>query len=363
MVDTNLLASIHALPKIELHRHLEGSLRLDTMIDIAQEHGMEMPEYDSETLRPFVQMMPGEPRNMQHFMGKFLTLRQYYRSLAVVERITREAIIDAALDNIKYLELRFTPPALCNLTQASYEEVIALVCETAAKTSAEYDIDTRLIVSMNRHEAVEIGERVLEAALPFRNQGVVAVDLAGREPGFSANPFRDIFVRAKAQGLGVTIHAGEWDGPQSVWDAVGNLAADRVGHGIRSVEDLGIIHVLMERGTVLEVCPSSNVDSGVVNDMKAHPLQQLARMDVITTINTDDPLISNITLSEEIHRVMTHMGLTLDEVKSQILNAARAAFLPEAERDQLVVKFTHLLGVNSHEPLSETSESQPTESD
>lgn len=347
MVDASLLETIHALPKIELHRHLEGSVRIQTLIDIAQEYGIEMPEYDVETLRPFVQMMPDEPRNTEHFMGKFHTLRQFYRSLAVIQRITREAIIDAAEDNIKYMELRFTPAALSNIISVSYLEVVEAVCQATAHATADYDIQVGLIVSMNRHETVEQGEMALEAALKYQGQRVVGLDLAGLEKGHSANPFRDIFRTAKAAGLGVTIHAGEWLGAESVWEAVGNLGAVRIGHGIRSLEDPGIISILLERGVTLETCPSSNVDSGVVESLEAHPLRELHMQNVLTTINTDDPLISNITLTDEIVRAVEQMAFTLDEVKQMILQAAKSAFLSESEREALVTRFENWFAADS----------------
>jgi adenosine deaminase len=355
VVDSSLLEAARALPKIELHRHLEGAVRLETLVDIAQQYGIEMPEYDAETLRPFVQMIPGEPRNMQHFLAKFLTLRQFFRSLDIVAEIAREVVIDAALDNIKYMELRFTPPALANLIQVSFDEIVALVCETALQTAAEYDIQIGLIVSMNRHESVEIGEQVLDAALKHRDKGVVALDLAGREPGFSAQPFRNVFRRAKSEGLWVTIHAGEWDGAQSVWDAVGNLYADRVGHGIRALEDLGMVSILAEREITLEVCPSSNVDSGVVENLGVHPLRELDQRGVLTTINTDDPLVSNITLSDEIARVMHHMGFTMEDIKRQTLQAAQSAFLTTSERAALVNRFENWLSAVTLPVSDETS--------
>lgn len=339
MINGSLVEAVQALPKIELHRHLEGSVRLQTLVEIAQEYGIEMPEYDVETLRPFVQMMPDESRNMQHFLGKFSTLRQFYRSLDIIQKITREAVIDAALDNIKYMELRFTPPALCYITGASFEDVVGLVCQATKEAAKDCGIEVGLIVSMNRHEGVDVGEKVLHAALKHQHNGVVGLDLAGREPGFSANPFRELFQRAKKAGLGITIHAGEWEGAQSVWDAIGNLGASRLGHGIRALEDPGIVSVLVKRGIVLEVCPSSNVDSGVVENLRQHPLPKLYQNDILTTINTDDPLVSNITLSDEIIRVMNEMFFTLDDIKKQTLQAAQSAFLPDSERAALMKKF------------------------
>lgn len=336
---------VKGLPKVELHRHWEASMRLATLVDVAIHYGIEMPEYDMETLRPFVQVMPDEPHSMQHFLGKFAMLRQFYRSLDVIERITREIVIDAAEDNVRYMELRFTPKALCNISHASVKEVVELVCQTALQTAEEHNIIVRLIASMNRHESVEFGERVLRAAVDNRHNGIVGLDLAGNEE-MSALPFRDIFRSAKQEGLGITVHAGEWNGASSVWDAVGNLYADRIGHGVRVLEDPSITNILVEREIVLEVCPSSNVLSGIVSSLAEHPLPDLMKQGLQVTINTDDPIICNINLTDEIYYTLKHMNLTLDDIKLNIIRAARSSFLPLQERDALVTQFQTLFNAD-----------------
>jgi len=326
------------MPKVELHRHWEASMRLETLLDIAREYGIEMPEYEVETLRPFVQVMPDEPHSMQHFLGKFAMLRQFYRSIEVVERITREIVIDAAEDNVQYMELRFTPKALCNISHVSVQDVVQTVCQTAQKTADEYGITVKLIASMNRHESVKFGEKVLRAAIDHRKDGIVGLDLAGNEQ-MSALPFRGIFREAKQEGLGITIHAGEWDGANSVWDAVGNMYADRIGHGVRVLEDPAIMNILIEREVVLEVCPSSNVLSGIAPSLEEHGLPKLLQQNLQITINTDDPIICDINLTDEIYYTVKHMNLTMDDVKQSTLCAIRASFLPPQERDVLVAQF------------------------
>lgn len=342
---------VRALPKIELHRHLEGSVRIETLIDIALKYGIQMPEYNPEQLRPFVQMTPEQPRDMKTFLAKFMTLRQFFRSQEVIRRVVHEAIADAAADNVRYFELRFTPQALSSIIHCDHREVVSWVCETAHYAAKEYEIEVRLIVSMNRHESVEIGEKVLDAALAYRDYGVVALDLAGREsPEFPAAPFRYIFQRAKDAGLGITVHAGEWLGVESMYEALLSLRADRIGHGVRSVEDPNMMEVLVKRDITLEVCPTSNLHSGVVPNLESHPLPHLLRQNLRVTINTDDPLVSNITLTDELVCAMQCMSLTLDEVKQQTLIAARASFLPPSERDELVKKFEHWFSENGTTP-------------
>jgi adenosine deaminase len=217
------------------------------------------------------------------------------------------------------------------------------VCETVAETADEYGMVVKLIVSMNRHESVEIGEKVTQAAIDYMDMGVVGIDLAGIEAGYAAYPFRDVFERGRRAGLGVTLHAGEWEGPQSVWDALSNVGAHRIGHGIRSIEDTGVVHVLLEQDVTLEVCPSSNVDSGVVATMSSHQLPVLLASGLNVTLNTDDPLVSGITLTDEIVRVMENLPITLDDVKQMTLNAAKAAFLPNDEKRDLIKYFERLL--------------------
>jgi len=335
----NLYETVRAMPKIELHRHLEGSVRLTTLVDIARDFNIEMPEYEVETLRPFVQMMPEEPRSWQNFLAKFRTLRQYYLSPGVIRRIAHEAVIDAAQENIKYMELRFTPRALCNITKCSFDDAVRWVCETALDTARDYDIEIRLIVSINRHEPLEAAEDAVESAITHMNMGVVGIDLAGVETGYLAYPFKDVFKRGRDAGLRVTLHAGEWEGPASIWDAISNVGAERIGHGIRAIEDAGVVNVLLEEGITLEVCPSSNVDSGVVRSLSSHHLPVLIASGLPVTLNTDDPLVSGITLTDEIMRVMTHLDFKLDDIKTMMMNAARAVFLPDIERRELVRTF------------------------
>lgn len=322
------------MPKVELHRHLEGSLRLSTLVEIGRQYGMEVD--DVEALRPFVQMMPNEPRNSSRFLSKFYTLRQFYRTEAIVERLVSEVIEDAAADQIRYLELRFTPRALCNMMGCSLMNMVGLVCSAGNAAAARCGIDVRFIVSMNRHEAILTGEATLEAAIAHRAQGVVALDLAGDEANYPAAPFREIFQQARREGLFVTVHAGEWAGPHSVRDALEVLGAHRIGHGLNAVYDDDLIAELIAREVALELCPTSNILSGIVEGLPQHPIHTLTVRGVATTLNTDDPLVCNITLSREMLLIAQTFALSLDDLKQYMLRAARYAFLPDDERQRLV---------------------------
>jgi adenosine deaminase len=338
--------TLWAWPKIELHRHLEGSIRLPTLIEVARAYDISLPAYDVEHLRPHVQVTGEDEASSTVFLSKFDVLRKFYCSLDIIRRITREAVEDAAGDNVRYMELRFTPHALVLQSQSSYEAVIAGVAEEVARAQADCGVRTRLIISVNRHEGIAIAERVLDAALAVKNSEIVALDLAGQEVGYAAAPYRELFLRAKDEGLCITVHAGEWDGPANVREAIEVLEADRIGHGVRAVEDSQVIRLLRQRGITLEVCPTSNMQSGVAARLEHHPLIDLNYLRVPTTINTDDPSLSNITLTDELALCHVGLGLPLSRIKANVLSAVRAAFLPEEERQALVAEFKTAMGLD-----------------
>ncbi|NLG95731.1 MAG: adenosine deaminase [Chloroflexi bacterium] len=331
-LSTGKLNFFRSIPKVELHRHLEGSLRLSTLHEIAQAHGIDFPDGD---LRSLVQMQRGDPLTFSNFLSKFAPLRQFYRSPEVIERITAEAVLDAAADGITYLELRFTPVALGRLQGYSLAEVMDWVASSAERTSARAGIQTRLIASVNRHEPVELAEEVFRLAAERMDQGVVGIDIAGNEAEFSALPFAGPAREARESGLRLTVHAGEWAGAENVRQAVEDLGAERIGHGVRVIEDPRVTALARERGTVFEVCVTSNYQSGVVGSITEHPLRRMIEAGLRCTINTDDPGISGITLSDEYHLAIEELNLSTGELGGCIRGAARAAFLPGAERTAL----------------------------
>ncbi len=334
--NSQLYETLKVLPKIELHRHLEGSLRLSTMAEIAQEYKLDLPGYDVDSFRHLVQIMPDDEPDSAVFLSKFNYLRHFYRSQSIIERIAAEAVEDAAADNIIYMELRFTPIALSRVEGHPLADATDWVIAAVHEASQRHGITVRLILSMNRHESVELGDEVVSIAIDRMGDGVVGVDLAGAEGKFPARPFAPVLHRAREAGLKLTVHAGEWAGADSIYDAIHVLGAARLGHGVRIIEDPGLMDVARKRGITLEVCPTSNVQSGVVADLSQHPLRSLYRAGLLTTLNTDDPSISGITLTDEYFVAVKHLGLSIDDVKQQAMNAARAAFLPDSEREMLV---------------------------
>jgi adenosine deaminase len=345
MPERNLRRQVAAMPKVDLHRHLEGSIRLQTLVEIAREYRIPLPSYEVDGLRPYVQMMANDPRNLDLFLGKFSVLRQFYRSPEIIRRITAEVVADAAADNVRYLELRFTPSTLASQIHCSIADVIAWVCEAAQQAGREHGVMVRLIVSMNRHESPELALRALDAALAARDKGVVGLDLAGRETGFPARPFGPMFFEGKQAGLGITVHAGEWQGSANVRDAIEHMGADRIGHGVRVVEDSRVVALARERGVIFEVCPTSNVQSGVVSNIRHHPLIDMYYLGLKTTINTDDPTISDIVLSDEFMVAARTFHFSFEALQQHVLKAVDAAFLPADQKAALRAAICREMGL------------------
>lgn len=337
-MNERVTASLNAyrlLPKVELHRHLEGSLRLETMVDIARQHGMTIPA-DILRLSTLVQIQEQDKFTFQNFLSKFNTLRMFYRSPDVIHRITREAVEDAARDNIRYLELRFTPVALSRAERFPLHDVIDWVLTSARETAARYNIKVYLIASVNRHESAELAEQVAWLAAEHIHNGLVGLDLAGNEAEFPSHPFYGIFKEARQAGLHVTIHAGEWGPAQHIREAIEELGAERIGHGVRVLEDEAITALAREKQTAFEVCITSNYQSGVVSALEAHPLMQMFEKGLNVTINTDDPSISRITLSHEYYNACDALQMPQYTLRERILAAAQAGFLPQSEKEKLV---------------------------
>ncbi|MBN1486434.1 MAG: adenosine deaminase [Anaerolineae bacterium] len=332
----------HSLPKIDLHRHLEGSLRLDTLAEIALEHGIDLPSYDIEQLRPYVQVTD-DPPDFHRFLEKFRLLRRFYTSKEAVQRVTREAICDAANDNIRYLELRFNPVALSRIQNFALQDVVEWVIEAAEKAQEETGTRTCLILQIGREENINIANEIVDLAINYLGPMVRGIDLAGDEIHYPAHLFAEPFSRASKAGVKITVHAGEAVGPDSVRSAIEFLKAERIGHGIRSIENSEVVQMVYERKVALEVCPTSNLQTGAVKGLSLHPLADLFRLRLRTTINTDDPSVSDTTLTDEYVVAVTAIGLPKVHIYQALSNALHAAFIPEAEFPHLKQQFRELL--------------------
>lgn len=333
----DLRSTIFHMPKIDLHRHLEGSLRLTTLADIAHQHGVDLPSMSPDELRPLVQVVDDTP-DFHGFLAKFKLLRRFYSSREAVERIAYEAVADAAADNVRYLELRFNPVALALNQGFSFEDVADWVVQATKRGQTEHKIQVRLIVQIGRHEP-QYARQLAQIAVDRRQDGIVGLDLAGDEINFPIAKFVDVFQWAKNQGMHITVHAAEAGPPGNAREAVEQLGAERIGHGVRAREDISVMDFLSRNKVTLEICPTSNMQTGIIPKLSQQPLFPFFKLGIPVTVNTDDPSISNTTLTDEYLVAMSGAGVPFRALCRMVLYAADAAFLPENEKKQLIIWF------------------------
>lgn len=327
-------AIVPDLPLVELHRHLDGNVRLATVLDLARQHGVRLPADDLDSLRPYAQVSAPVP-SLTHFLEKFELLKQIFVDPAAIERITYENLEDAAREKIDYVELRFSPAFMGQRYGLAPAEVTAAVCRALEHARGRVPVLANLIVIMSRHLGEERCWAELETALAHQRDGVVGVDLAGDEAGFPGARFTEHFARARAAGLRVTVHAGEAAGPESVYQAIEELGAERLGHAVRAAADERLLALIGERGIAIESCPTSNVQTSTVASYAAHPLPEFLRRGLLVSLGTDDPSISGISLVHEYRVARDHMRLSAAELRQLQENGLRAAFLSDQERKLL----------------------------
>lgn len=312
------------LPSIDLHRHLDGSVRLETILDLAEQHGVDLPSQTLEGLRPYVQVT-GAQAGLMAFIARFEYLTAVMVDGQAVRRIAFENVEDAAGEGIEYIELRFSPVFMAEAHGLDASVVVDAVIDGVAEGVQKTGVDARLIGILSRSYGVESCLREL-AVLLRRREALVAIDLAGDEAQFPAGLFVEHFRKVRDAGLGITVHAGEAAGPASVWAAIDELGAHRIGHGFRSIDDPRLVEVLAERQIGLEICLTSNLHIGAVESYESHPAKRLLDAGVLLNLNTDDPGISCIDLRHEYEIAGPAAGFSRRDLEILRRNAARMAF-------------------------------------
>ncbi len=324
------------LPLCDLHRHLDGSIRLQTILELAEQHGIELPARDAEGLAPFVQINQSEP-GLMAFMARFKYLIEILVDTEACRRVAYENVVDAKHEGIDYIELRFSPWFMAERHGLDPQEVVEACLDGIRSGEHDTGVRANAIGILSRTYGTEVCQRELDAILACRD-GIVAVDLAGDEAGYPAGLFVEHFKRVRNAGLHVTIHAGEADGPQSVWSSINDLGAERIGHGFRSIEDPVLVDYLVSTGIGLESCPTSNLHISAVENYAAHPIKQLADHGVKFCLNTDDPGISAIDIGHEYQIAAPAIGITPEQLRKSQQDGLEMAFLSPAEKSELQLK-------------------------
>lgn len=326
MIDTSL-------PLCELHRHLDGSIRLQTIIELADQHGIALPAQDVEGLAPFVHIDETAP-GLMAFIARFEYMTAVLVDADACRRVAYENVVDARNEGIDYIELRYSPWFMAESHGLHPAEVMEACADGVRAGERDTGIKANIIGILSRHYGVETCMKELEAVLAHRDH-IVGVDLAGDETNFPAQLFKEHFRRVRDAGLHVTIHAGEADGPASVWSAINDLGAERIGHGFRSIEDPALVDYLAENEIGLECCPTSNLHISAVADYASHPIRELAGRGVKFCLNTDDPGISNIDIAHEYNVAAPAVGLSAEQVLQAQRDALEMAFMSESEKSAL----------------------------
>lgn len=327
MIDRNL-------PLIDLHRHLDGSVRLETVLDLAEQHGIALPARDREGLRPYVQV-DGKAPGVMEFIARFRWLLEVMVSPDACRRIAYENVEDARREGIDYLELRFSPYFMAERHGLDPAAVVDAVADGVEAGRRDFRVGVGLIGILSRTYGPEVAHRELDALLSHRAR-LVALDLAGDEAAFPAELFREHFRRARDAGWRVTVHAGEACGADSVWSSIRDLGATRIGHAVRAIEDPRLIEHMREQRVGIEANLTSNVQTSTVPSFAAHPMRRYLDAGLLANLNTDDPAISGIDLRHEFEVAAPAAGLTAEHTRRAQQCALEMAFVSDSERHELL---------------------------
>lgn len=328
------------LPLIDLHRHLDGNVRLQTILDLGRQHNIPLPAWDVEGLRPHVQIVgtpdrPAATPGVMAFIAKFRWMTEVLVDYNACRRVAYENVEDARREEIDYVELRFSPWFMAETHGLDPAGVVEAVVDGVRAGARDHGQRVSLIGIISRTYGPEAGRRELDALLSQQDR-VTALDLAGDEANWPGELFVDHIRRARDVGWHITIHAGESAGPQSIWQALRELGAERIGHGVAAAQDPALMEYMAEHHIGVESCLTSNVQTSTVANYAAHPARLFLERGMLVTLNTDDPGISGIDLRYEYDVAAPAAGLTAAQIRQAQRNALTAAFLPEGARADLL---------------------------
>ena len=321
------------LPKIELHCHLDGSVRVNTIIDIAKKENIKLDSYKKCDIENIVQV-PSDCTSLNEYLKRFDLPNKVMQNSKNLKRITFELLEDAYSENVKYIEIRFAPMLHLN-GGLSVKEVIHSVIDGINEAEKIYDIKGNIILSCMKNMSEEDAILVIEEGKEFLNKGVVAIDLAGPEEEGFARTYERAMKLARGYGYNITIHAGEAASGQNVIDCINILKALRIGHGVRINDMIDAYDLVKNTGVTLEMCPTSNIQTKAIEDFKKYPLYDFYKDGINLSINTDNRTVSNIDLTNEIKIISNEFNMSKEEYKDIYLKSVDASFADEATKQWL----------------------------
>ena len=322
------------LPKTDLHVHLDGSLRISTLIDLAKKQNVELPSNDPEKLAAAV--MTGKScENLGDYLSGFDITLAVMQEPEALSRIAFELAEDAARENVWYMEVRYSPILHTN-RGLKLTEIVDAVVDGLQSAEKKFRIKTGIIICGMRSVNPETSLMLADLAVAYKKQGVVAFDLAGQEESYPAKHHKEAFYRTRNNNINTTAHAGEAYGAESVHQAIHYCGAHRIGHGTRLLEDGDLLNYVNDHRIPLEICLLSNVQTGAAKSLETHPLRFYFDYGLRVCLNTDNRLISDTTVTNEFWLAHKHLGFTLGEIKEMIVDGFKSAFLPNRVKSALL---------------------------
>jgi adenosine deaminase len=352
MAKTLPLEVIEKLPKTDLHVHLDGSLRLPTILDLADRQRVELPAGDEDGLRKAMNLGQNCGSLVEYLKAFDVTLR-VMQTQGALERIAYELAEDAARENVRYMEVRYSP-MLHTRRGLKLTSVVEAVLAGLRAAQTDLRVESNVIICGIRNVSAESSLEMAELAVAYKNRGIVGFDLAGAEYDHPAKHHRNAFQLVRDNNINVTIHAGEAYGPESIAQAIHVCGAHRIGHGCRLRENGDLLHYVNDHRIPLECCPSSNVQTGAIRNLASHPLKLYKDLGLRVTINTDNRLVTDTTVSRELWLCHTHMGFGLADIKQLILSGFKSAFLPFHVKQQYLRKVSEELAAFSESTISDS---------
>jgi len=323
---------LRLLPKAELHCHLDGSLRPQTMLDLGRELGKPMPTADAASLREFMRV--DDARHLEDYLERFAITLSVMQSEPALERIAYELAEDAAADGVRYIEVRYAP-VLNTREGLSLEAAVEAPLRGLARAERAHGIVGRVIICALRHMPQSISQELAELAVAYRHHGVVGFDLAGGEAGNPARLHAAAFEYALSHDLSCTCHAGEGDDASSVREALHVCNVHRIGHATRLIEDTSLTDYCNDHRIPLEICLTSNVQTRAARSYATHPFREYFQRGLNVVLNTDNRLMSGTTLTDEYVHAAQSLDFSFDELAQVAMNGFESAFLPHRERAAL----------------------------
>jgi adenosine deaminase len=330
------LELIEKLPKADLHVHLDGSLRLSTILDLAERERVDLPANDLDGLRRAMRLGENCGSLVEYLKAFDVTLR-VMQSEESLRRIAFELAEDAARENVRYMEVRYAP-MLHTRRGLKLTNVVESVLEGLRAAREKHGIESNVIICGIRNVSAEHSLEMAELAVAYKGRGVVGFDLAGAEYDHPAKHHRAAFQLVRDNNINVTIHAGEAYGPESIAQAIHVCGAHRIGHGCRLRENGDLLHYVNDHRIPLECCPSSNVQTGAIRNLESHPVKLYKDLGLRVTVNTDNRLVTDTTVSKELWLCHTRMGIDLSDIRQIVLNGFKSAFLPFHVKQQYLRK-------------------------